>query len=370
MRVLRQGAATTGEVGIEDAGAVEGADADDDAEGDVDETEDVSRPGVKHRAQRVATFRAADTFWQDVATVLQDGENGPAFSLGSLHDLVGRADVVCASPLGDEASFLVPCRDVLVQYLPSGDGLYFSPGNCVLLHDGRFAQIVIPVVSGGQRSPRRKVSFVVNVLEPPSRLATCHPEAVALRWFARAPDTPVVLTLLPAGDIECRVHIVPLHGRAGIDSVDGRDYFFHLPGLWCRRTVVPRLAVFRKCPFCTEAALASHRAPRRAPKSNAITPAAVKHSDFDAALSYNTGPIRCAGRRRRVERPNAALSSSLPQRCCSPTTTSHRRKPASHPCSASAPLVRASSPRSTRRRYVSPTSAGTRAAERGRFGEA
>jgi hypothetical protein len=247
------------EVGIEDAGAMESAAADEDAgavggadDDDVDdESADVSGPGVTHRARRVATFGAADTFWQDVEAVLHAGVNGPAFSLQALLGLAGRAHAVCASPLGNEASFLLPCRDVRVQYLPSGGGLIFSPGNCVVLRDGRFAQLVIPVVSGGQRSALREVSFVVNLLAAPSRCSTFHPEAPALRWFARAPEEPAGLALVPAGDIECRVHVVPLHGRAGIIPADDRDFFFHLPGLWCRRRqVVPRLTVFRKCPFC------------------------------------------------------------------------------------------------------------------------
>ncbi|KAJ1451407.1 hypothetical protein M885DRAFT_569995 [Pelagophyceae sp. CCMP2097] len=174
-----------------------------------------SGPAVAYRAQTTASFdkTAHSSFWCGVGVALQLGDDGPALSRSALHGLAERARGVCALSGGSADNFWLPCKGVLVRHLPNGraEGLCFTSGNCVVLYDGRYAQVVIPVFSGGRQAAHRRFSFVVNILTPPSPSSTYHPEAAELRWFARDLIALVGLTLVRAADIECSV----LDGASG-----------------------------------------------------------------------------------------------------------------------------------------------------------
>lgn len=216
-------------------------------------------PAVAFQAWKRGSFAEHCPLWTAVVDALSTGNSGPAMSHESLAELAESSRLV--------ADGRTPCGAVLVRHAEAPcdeKAILFVPGNCVVLHDGRFAQIIVPVVFG--KGHTLAVSFVVDVFSSPSDSGARHAEA-RMRWFARSPTTRISPVLVRANQVECRVHIVPLHGRAGIAQDDDRDYFIRLPGCWRRRRHVTPQHVFRQCPSfnCTGRA-------RRPPHSHSPRP--------------------------------------------------------------------------------------------------
>jgi hypothetical protein len=239
----------------DDAAAADAADDDDDDD-DVEEEEEEEEE-EQEEATNVDSSQffpgkrcvlSDSAFWLDNSEVLASGTFGPALAEHACRNLRNEArDFITGLP---PSSFPCPCRTFIMKYPLEDTGFLLSPANCVLLYDGRFAQILLAVVSGKRQRP--SAHFVVTILAPPHPGALQHPEA-PFHWFARRRDQPIVSELIAAEEIEARVHVVPLHGRAGISPDDSRDYFFHLPGRWLqkrRQRDIQRKDVHRRCPFC------------------------------------------------------------------------------------------------------------------------